>query len=261
MKVLRFGGVKKSSSGQAPLIAAVLFLVLVPTSIIIAENATDNITGSLAGLNLSMENQTTSEKEDVMQDYEANSSDSENKAHDDPGNILNNQPPKDNIYIKKTEKSTHENQSQDNTSDIINSANHTSFPPNISDSQTVFDKTNESLIQNQSVENRSSQKTENKSIMQSIGPVLDVDLIVPERANRNQEFTVTADVLNSGDEEARDVVVEWVLPEGISIIEGSGSNVCNIPPLATCRSELRLAASLSSKLGEREIDVLVSYLD
>lgn len=44
-----FAGVRKSSSGQAPILALAFFFLIVPTSIIVAENVTVNLTGDFIG--------------------------------------------------------------------------------------------------------------------------------------------------------------------------------------------------------------------
>jgi hypothetical protein len=199
----RLGGRRRSSSGQAPLLTAVLFLLLVPTTIIIAENATSNITGLIT--NVSIENATLN----VTQ----------------PANVTSATTPDGNATVNTTLPSNETNMTQpeDNTTDApLNQTNIT---------------------------------------LPETGPNLDAILNIPRRADRNEAFIISAEITNTGDTDATNVEVEWVLPGSISILEGSGSHSCNIPTRATCTSQLLVAAPLYSRLGEHEIKVLVRYHD
>lgn len=250
------GGVKKSSSGQAPLLAGILFLLLIPTTIIIAENVTNNLTGDMIA-NFSLKNITenaTSETppennqtgNDVFFENETlpvtgtNTAGYNNGTDDGRSNTLpieiNDTPPWENITV--------------NITPAVNETNIT-LPGNA---------TNTTMPDNETVHEHANETQEPKE-PESQGPILDISIEVPERANRNEPFLLSAEITNTGDTDALDVEVEWVIPDGISILEGSGSHYCDVPAGAACTSDLKVAASLSSELGEREIKVLVRYFE
>jgi hypothetical protein len=196
---VRYGGARKSSSGQVPVLAALLFLLLVPTTIILAENATLNVTGDTL-LNFSADNSTNTTA---------------------GGNFS-----------------------------IADISNHTS---------ELNGTTNPTLLKNETNTTATGNQTPGVSENGTIGPILEIGLDLPDRIDRNTVFNSSATIKNTGDQEATGVGIEWILPRGFSIIEGSGGHYCDIPSGAACLSELIVAASLSSETGEHEIKVLVRY--
>jgi hypothetical protein len=250
----RSGGVKKSSSGQAPLLAGILFLLLIPTTIIIAENATSNLTGNMAA-NFSLENATSG----ALPINETNQT----------GNTESGAP-----LLNDTSLTLPQVNETENTTIPGNATNIT--PPGkitIPEENTTinitpaFNETNMTLPGNTTntttPENETAQEPANETQEpkepELQGPVLEVNLNVPNRANRNEPFTVSAEINNTGDTDALGVEVEWVLPEDFSILSGSGSHYCDVPSEDAYLSELEVAAPLSSMLGEQEIKVLVRY--
>ena len=216
----RLVGNRKSSSGQAPILAGIIFLLLVPTTIIIAENASINLTGSLL-TNIS------------------------------PGNL--------------TPDKTTLNLTVNTTLNITSSPEGNAARPNITVPVANLTLPEENTTAN-ATPSTNQTENDNQTIQEppeeepGLGPVLEINLDVPERVNRNEPFQVSAVVRNTGDADADDVYIEWVLP-GLSVIEGSGNQYCQIPSGAACTSQLLVAAPLSSILGENEIKVLVSYAD
>jgi hypothetical protein len=238
------GGMKRSSSGQAPLVAGILFLLLVPTTIIIAENATSNITGNTFA-NLSLNETNTTENNETP--------DSENTTEPSSKPITISE----NISIPLNDT---------NQTYPVNETNVTY--PNENITANVTSQANETIqkptnVTNVTTEQNQTQEPEQQEepYKEPLGPVIDVKLNVPERADRNEPFQISAEITNTGDMEARDVEVEWILPKSLSIIEGGDSQHCDVPAQAACQSELKVVASLSSELGEQEVKVLVSYFD
>lgn len=228
----RLGGTRKSSSGQAPVLAALLFLLLVPTTVILAQNATLNITGDmLANISLPEVNAT---------------------------NItlpVNTTPPNTTLPVNTT--------LPDNDTNTSFSENIT-LPFNISvpENETLPDTNTTEFINESNITEPDNTPSVNITIPEEPeGPVLEIALDIPGRADRNQEFQVSAVVTNTGDTEANGVELEWVLPGGFLITQGSGTQTCDIPSGAACSSTLTVAASLSSMLGEQDIKILVRYHD
>ncbi|MHA2070044.1 MAG: hypothetical protein ACXABY_37235, partial [Candidatus Thorarchaeota archaeon] len=201
---------KKSQAGQVQILAAAIFLLLIPSTIIVAQNATQNITGELAA-NLSDENQTTIDTLSV------------DISHDLENSTVN----------------TDYNQTEPSLQNL-SETNHTHFR-------------NETMVENQSIQiatNTSSQQPPS-------GPDLTVELKLPERTNRNEGFAASALITNSGDRDAADVEIEWNLPDGIKVLEGSPKKKTGIKYGSSYTSRLVLSAHPFSDLGIQEIKVLV----
>jgi hypothetical protein len=213
---------RKSQTGQAQILAATLFLLLIPTTIIVAQNATENITGNLSA-NLSMEDAASG----APAINETNKTD----------RLETGAPPLNDTNITDPQGNATENITIPEENATINIT-----PPSNETNITVPD----------------NQTEPPEEEAEPLGPV-EVSLKVPERANRNEPFLLSAEITNTGDTDATDVEVEWVLPDGFSILSGSGSHYCDVPSNAACISEIEAAASLSSILGEQEIKVLVRY--
>lgn len=228
---------RKSQTGQAQILAAILFLLLIPTTIIVAQNATENITGHLAA-NVSVEDATSGAPQINETNHTElgtpplNYSDTimkENETGPLPPNDTNVTPP-ENITVP------------------LNDTNITLPDLNITINATPPEnETNVTIPENQTQEPPEP------------APILSITLNVPESANRNEPFILSADISNSGDADALGVEVEWILPDGFSILSGSGSHTCNAPAGGACTSEIEAVAPLSSMLGEQEIKVLVRY--
>jgi len=231
---------RKSQMGQAQILAAALFLLLIPTTMIVAQNATDNITGGMTANITSTspenitENTTLPAKENNTPVFFNESETGEGA----PINETNLTLPEENITINIT---------------LLLDETNVTLPNN----QTLPEPTNQTSGQNQTQEQPGQEQQE----PEATGPVIETSPHMPGRANRNEPFLLSAEISNRGDTDAHDVEIEWVLPDGISILAGSGSHYCDVPAGATCTSELTVAASLSSKLGEREIKLLVRYFE
>lgn len=276
---VRFGGVRKSSSGQAPILAAVLFLLLVPTTIIIAENATGNTTGDIVAnitaaipyenntLNTSHENNVTGFNTILLSGNmifpDSKSDPASQGSATSHANTTNATVP-----MNQTNMTAHLNNT--NTTPPGESAamgaNETVLPCEENTTANTTTPANDTCRfpengtagQNHT-QGPDVQEPGNETREPPTGPALEVSLNLPERTDRNQPFLVSVEILNTGDRDANAVWVEWALPGSISILEGSGSHHCDIPAGAACTSRLTVAASLSSELGEQEIKVLVRY--
>ena len=185
---------KKSSSGQAPILAAVLFLLLVPTTIIIAENATINLTGNMV-VNITFN--ATNETADPSEEFLLNPTSMMNTSADQPP-----EPP-----------------TTDNTTDTITILNDSHFS----------------------------------------GPLIGVSLDVPERALRNEPFVVSAEISNTGDSDAGNVEIEWIIPEGIDILEGNRTSTLKIPANDSFPISLKLKSPLDSEIGYKNIRIVISH--
>lgn len=212
-------GQRKSQAGQAQILAAALFLLLIPTTIIVAQNATGNITGEMTANITSI-------------------------------------PPKNATYnatLSCNETPDSKNSVQ-NITVLIGQINQPLF---LNDTNITHPEENATINTTPELSQTPGWEEE----PEATGPVIETSLHMPGRANRNEPFLLSAEIANTGDTDVHDVEIEWILPDGISILAGSGSHYCDVPAGAICTSDLKVAASLSSELGEEEIKILVRYFE
>jgi len=89
---------------------------------------------------------------------------------------------------------------------------------------------------------------------------LELDLEVPDRVTRGEKVELEAIVNNPSSVLAKNVILTWKLPEGFEVISGNIEERCGtIEPGSSCSSSLLVQPSYSSKLGENEVSVVVSY--
>ena len=82
------------------------------------------------------------------------------------------------------------------------------------------------------------------------------------QVTRGDYFEIKAYAKNTGTGSAKDVWVDWVLPDSFGIITGSGSVHCQeVAPNTSCWNNITATASLSSNLGADDIRVRVSYVE
>lgn len=99
-----------------------------------------------------------------------------------------------------------------------------------------------------------------QEIPESLQHVLDVGIISPNKITRGEAFEINAYTRNIGSASAKNVSIEWVLPEGFYISTGSGSVDCQeLAPETSCWNNVTATVPLSSKMGLNDIGVRVSY--
>jgi len=260
----------KSNSGQVQLLAALVFLFLIPATMIIAENATLNLTGHITS-NLSSPPENGTIFNGTLQ---------ENIAPNAFTEVLPTENYTDaSIFANNTNHTQNSSTLQDLSNDTSNA---TEAPPQGNFTENTISSLNETnasntthtnvtgtgLETNQTAHNPDNQTpalngtfAETAENMTPVGPVLRARLDVPETANRNEIFYVSAEVTNTGDSNVSNVSIEWILPGGIRILDGDVIQYCDIPVNASCTAHLGLSAGLSSSLGEYEIRILVRYSD
>ncbi len=248
---------RKSQTGQAQILAAALFLLLIPTTIIVAQNVTDNPTGDMTA-NITVDIPSENATENITSPPKETEVPVPNKSETEEGTTLINET---NLTtpLNDTNTTIPEENITINITLPLNETNTTLPGEVVINTIPEANKTNVTIPDNQTQELPEQEKEEVEP--EALGPVLEVNLNIPERANRNEAFILSAEITNFGDTDARDVEIEWILPDGLSILAGSGSHYCDVPAGATCTNELKAAASLSSELGEQEIKVLVRYFE
>lgn len=224
---------RKSSTGQVQILTLFMFLFLVPASIIIAQNATQssNFTGELILDQVNISN----EQMNVPSDNQT----SEISNWSMFTEILNE-------TQNQTVLQEDNNETQENLTELnVTISNETAEIPDT-----------EKNIQ----ENPPNEITENETVPEIFQPVLSVTISSQDKALRGEQFDVSAIISNTGNSEAKNVRLEWILSEGIDILSGESSANCGtISPDSECMSSITLSTPMSAVIGKSEIRVVVKY--
>jgi hypothetical protein len=92
------------------------------------------------------------------------------------------------------------------------------------------------------------------------GSKFDINLEYPQKITRGELITVKAIVNNIGSSIAKNVVINWQLPEGFEIASGNSREFCgDLEPSNACVSEVSLKTDISASLGLNDIKIVVNY--
>ena len=229
----------KASLGQAQVLIAILFLFLVPTSVILAQNATLNETLPLEGDLISdmTFQETITLPFEINIDNVTDMPDSGNQTieiNDTPNSTNSTLPPTENIAINDT-----------NTTD----------PP-------ITDPTNETI--NDTIDdtgNETDPDEPNITIPIEL-PMLFLDIDSPERFTRNTTETVETIVTNSGLAPSYNTLLILELPEYFELVSGNLVIECGeLSPGDQCKNKIEVNIPADTALSKEEIKVTVSYED
>ena len=213
--------------GQVQILAIFLFLLLIPTTVIIAQNATindTNMTGNL--IELPEQTNTTI-----------------------------------NITINTTTETNHTNQTNQTFITIPDEWNHS-----INETDTNETENNQTMPElnetNKTTEPIEPTQPVEPEIVEPESLVIDAGITSPEKVTRNGNVELIAYATNTGSGTARDVLIEWILPDGFYIVTGSGSFHCEeLAPGNSCRNVITATVPISSNLGLSEIRARVTYAE
>lgn len=92
----------------------------------------------------------------------------------------------------------------------------------------------------------------------NLEPSINVSIQTLEKITRGENLTIKARIENDGTSSVKNVVLDWVLPNGFEIT--SEENDCEIlEPASFCYSTVVVNTSLSAELGKNDIKILVNY--
>ncbi len=162
-------------------------------------------------------------------------------------------PVDENIDSYASDISTEENDSSDNSSvEILNETIQ-----EIIESLQSIESGNESLT---TPLNGSESSEGTQEITQKTSINLEIELDYPEKTVRGELITAKASVTNIDTLTARNVVLDWILPEGFETTSGDSKKLCGyLEPDNTCNSEISLKTDISTVLGVKNIKVVVNY--
>jgi hypothetical protein len=153
-----------------------------------------------------------------------------------------------------------------NSSALINSTakNDSSDNLTVEILNETIQEINESLGGNESVivsnftvsePTNETQETPQKSAVN-----FEIELNYPQRITRGEIILVKARAVNTGSSTAKNVVLDWKLPDGFSIVSGNEREFCgSLDQNGICDSQISIETDASTVLGLNEIKVVVSY--
>ncbi len=266
------------SKGQVQLIALFLVLALVPTTLIVAQNATNSTTaeGMVTDANLTIPvvlNENVNESlPDAPQDDnqtvpEINTTLPEENVTIPEENVTiteENQTADENVTVSEDNVTISGNTTviEDNTT--LPEENVTTPEENVTipeENVTIPDDVNPEENVTLPEENATSEDANETVEVSEYPPSLSIEMDIPERLTRGGAETVllSAIVLNSGSE-ANGVIVEWILPEGFSVVSGDIiKDIGTLPENASFRSRITVSAGVITPRGVNEIRVKASY--
>ncbi len=253
----------KVGKGQAQLLALFMILLLVPATVIVAQNATNSsigLEGMATALNVTKEipeNLTIREGTEWV-DGPALGGGEENTSA--PANGTQEET---NVTVPDEEPQP------------VNETNETAPEPVFPRINETVNETNETIpnetapVENVTDINETQNITEDEVPIpdenvteETVGPELSVDIMSPDRITRGETFELLAVVENTGEGEAGGVQIEWLLPDVFAVLDGDLTYECgNIAPNQSCTADLSVSAKYDANLGMNEIKVRVTYVE
>jgi hypothetical protein len=288
--LVRFIQRKRPQLGQVQILAIAIFLLLIPTTFIVAQNATGNF--SMEG-DLILDETTTQDNittELIQQDQtgtQTNVSEEPHASKTQSTDIPEKAAPETNVTDNITDQNeTQYNETQETppTNETVNETTQNETlvtPPTVNEtfeinvtinttnqtetqdneSYDIIPNVTENITVNESADdvNVTINQTMNQTETPPEEPELYIEIFSPEKITRGETFSLEAKVSNTGNGTARDVVLYWILPDGFVILSGSGSVDCQeVAPQTSCWNNITTTASLSS-IGNYDIRIRVSY--
>jgi len=259
------------SKGQVQLMALFMLLLLVPATVIVAQNVTNSSSG-LEGMATAMDIELNETLDDVLNETildenvsgdipegEANhqvpgntteeETSEEETAPQEPDNVteenitepgLNITQPSVNVTINVTINETQENA----TTNITQPEENVTMPE---ENVTIVNETNVTYPE------------ENITIPGPLEPELFVNITSPDNITRGESARLEAVIENTGGE-AEDVILEWILPDFFVVVAGSErEEVGTLAANSSFASEITVSSTINVSLGINEIKVRVSY--
>lgn len=246
-------------SGQVQILAAIVFLFLIPTTVIIAQNATNHTPGANISLipNLSLEG-------NIIRIPLNTTNSSEGLNESLPEQTPENQTSEEfNETSDEGPASFHPNSTPNDTNQTLNETiplNTTNRAGNQTVNETLPDNetsTNGTVV---TLPDKNSTEIFNETGALPDSPVGSPKLIVsvqgPDKVVRGNNVTFSADITNTGKGTALQVSGFWKLP---GITERPEFECGDIAPGESCTQEIVLSTNLGTSIGIKKTSVEVTY--
>ena len=93
----------------------------------------------------------------------------------------------------------------------------------------------------------------------SIDSGIDIKLVYSGKITRGDITNIRADLINTGSL-AGNVVLNWLLPDGFSLVSGNLIEFCgDLDNASSCYSEISVIVNPSTEIGLNEVKIVVNY--
>ncbi len=145
------------------------------------------------------------------------------------------------------QSSLNENSQGQPVSDSSDNTNWTDSPTN----NTVVNET-------ANVTTTPNQTPSDETITQPILPVLNIDIVYPQRLIRGETIEIRAVITNTGSIDINNAVISWLLPNGFEIISKQ-ENCSSLASGSSCESLITVKTSTFAELGMNSLKTVVNY--
>ena len=170
---------------------------------------------------------------------------------------ISNVSPKMSEIINQTfiENST----SDPNETSSINEPFEKSNSENVTDIMNNSDSLNKSVFVYETVEEPVvPEPTQEPLVIDTFDKFL-IELFYPDKITRGDVIAVRATATNIDSSPVRNVILEWILPDGFGTDDKIVENCGELEPSDVCNSEITIKTDFSTVLGLREIKIVVNY--
>ncbi len=257
--------IRKSETGQAQIITAILFLALISTGAVIAQNASTSI-ANISAEAVFLSNTTSSANTNAFLHNESNATPEANEKLaaniTEPLNKPINKDPVNNIGtgLESPDNSTNASRTGREVFFNVTSENQTNFTANA---------TEESFDTNRTQNRTSSRQHEGNASVAIPFPGegehdagkahLVITLSSPRKMVRGEAQQLLCVIENNGSGTARMVRGAWILPEGFDVQGELRFSCGNLAPKSACSSTINATPSMNSETGKDKIMVVVKY--
>jgi hypothetical protein len=163
---------------------------------------------------------------------------------DDSNEIIENSGNESSNITADLENSTNISQILNETFEISNETlqNETSLEQNlteiVNETQNITENTtiNQNITQNETV---IQNLTENTTEVQNVSRNILVEMTYPKKVTRGESVTIKSTVSNLDTQKVENLVIDWNIPSGFTLISGNQSYLCGtMEPNAVCASEI-----------------------
>lgn len=238
---------RSKTIGQAQLLTLAVLLFLLPTAVIIAQNAT-NSTLPLEGMAISIDTNVTPAQETTG-------------THSVEGAAFEGNTTPENNMIETLENPAPEN---------VTMPEEITIPENATQPEPVVNETNQQtspLSENETtprVNITPEQQEENETVAPPLvenlttSPVFQSSITTPGRVIRGEGTTLTLELVNTGGK-AENVVVEWELPHFLETAYNTKQDLGVIEPGSTVHTSITVLSRKDSTLGAASVKARVTY--
>ena len=243
----------KAETGQAQMLFLALLMLSIPV-LIIAQNFNTTITGDFAA-----DPSLIPSSSDLVETTTSTTVEkSTTQAADTTTTLPENNVENSTVFPLGSEENNSirepyvNNETFQNSNEIINDA-ILEQDANTSGNETLATQ-GISIVDNETL--ATQEGTQENGLSETPEEKIDMQLNLPEKVNRGEEFSANALAINKFSTH-KNVVLKWMLPAGFEITSGEVEKPCSLEAGQSCVSDIKIIAH--SDLGLHEIKVTAKY--